>query len=150
MTVVMLKHDECHSSAAANRSIFKNMNIDAPPNIFTQQANYFRALAHPVRLQILAILRQGEACVCHLEAILRRRQAYISQQVRVLKEAGLLVERKEGLFVFYRLADPVLISLLDQTIAFTQTQTRMDTSMLLFSGLEAKQCLCPICKPTSS
>ncbi|MBX3061322.1 MAG: winged helix-turn-helix transcriptional regulator [Anaerolineae bacterium] len=55
------------------------MNIVTAPDPFTIQANYFKALAHPVRLQILAVLRQGEACVCHLEVILQRRQAYISQ-----------------------------------------------------------------------
>ena len=88
------------------------MNIDTLPDPFSQQADYFKALAHPVRLQILTILRQEEACVCNLEAILHKRQAYISQQVSVLKEAGLLAERKDGLFVFYRLVNPNLVALL--------------------------------------
>jgi ArsR family transcriptional regulator len=92
------------------------MNIATPTDPFITQAGYFKALAHPVRLQILSILRQGEACVCHLEAILHRRQAYISQQLMVLKEAGMLAERKEGLFVFYSLADPHLPTLLDSCL----------------------------------
>ncbi|MCL4263475.1 MAG: winged helix-turn-helix domain-containing protein [Anaerolineae bacterium] len=92
------------------------MNIVAESDPFIVQANYFKALAHPIRLQILAILRQGEACVCHLEAILQRRQAYISQQLMVLKEAGLLAERKEGLFVFYSLTDPHLGTILDSSL----------------------------------
>ena len=65
----------------------------------------FKILSHPVRLQMAAVLSQQEACVCHLEALLGKRQAYISQQLTVLKEAGWLTERKEGYFVFYGLAE---------------------------------------------
>jgi DNA-binding transcriptional ArsR family regulator len=46
----------------------------------------FKALAHPVRLQILDMLRSGEACVCHMETALNKRQAYISQQLMVLRD----------------------------------------------------------------
>jgi ArsR family transcriptional regulator len=60
-------------------------------------------MAHPVRLQILDLLRQGETCVCHIENTLGKRQPYISQQLMVLREAGLVDYRKEGLQVFYSL-----------------------------------------------
>ncbi len=110
------------------------MNIVTSSDPFTIQANYFKALAHPVRLQILAILRQGEACVCHLEAILHRRQAYISQQLMVLKEAGLLAERKEGLFVFYSLTDPRLAAILDSSL--------LDEPLL---AAPTNGCACPTC-----
>lgn len=75
-------------------------------------ANQFRALAHPVRLQILDLLRGGEICVCQIEAALDKRQPYISQQLTVLREAGLVEARKDGLQVFYRLANPALQTLL--------------------------------------
>lgn len=101
---------------------------------FTIQANYFKALAHPIRLQILAILRQSEACVCHLEAMLQRRQAYISQQIMVLKEAGLLAERKEGLFVFYSLADPRLAAILDSSL-----------TAVPLPAAPTNGCACPTC-----
>jgi DNA-binding transcriptional ArsR family regulator len=64
----------------------------------------FKALAHPVRLQIACALREGEACVCHLEALLGRRQSYISQHLMVLRQARVLTERRQGAFIFYRLA----------------------------------------------
>lgn len=73
----------------------------------------FKALAHPVRLQMLDILRVGEVCVCHLEAVLGKRQAYISQQLMVLRNAGIVEARKEGLQVFYRLTDDVTADLLE-------------------------------------
>ncbi|NWG15296.1 MAG: winged helix-turn-helix transcriptional regulator [Chloroflexi bacterium] len=72
----------------------------------------FRALAHPVRLHILDLLRGGEICVCQIEAALGKRQAYISQQLMVLREAGLVETRKEGLQVFYRLVSPLAETLL--------------------------------------
>jgi ArsR family transcriptional regulator len=71
-----------------------------------RQAALLKALAHPVRVQIAHILSQQEACVCHLEAMLHMRQAYISQQLMVLRKAGLLRERRDGTFIFYRLRDP--------------------------------------------
>ncbi len=71
---------------------------------YTHKAKEIKALAHPVRLQILDMLRQGELCVCHIETALAKRQTYISQQLAVLREAGLVENRKEGLRVFYRLS----------------------------------------------
>lgn len=74
---------------------------------------YFKALAHPMRLQILDMLRRGEMCVCHIEAALGKRQAYVSQQMMLLREAGLVDTRKEGLQVFYRLTDSTISDLLE-------------------------------------
>jgi DNA-binding transcriptional ArsR family regulator len=51
---------------------------------YTDATVRFKALAHPVRLQILDMLRSGEVCVCHMETALGKRQAYISQQLMVL------------------------------------------------------------------
>lgn len=74
---------------------------------YTQTAAYFKALAHPVRLQIVDILRAGEECVCHLESALGLRQTYISQQLMILRRAGIVQARKSGLQVYYRLADDI-------------------------------------------
>lgn len=80
---------------------------------YDELAVRFKALAHPVRLQILDMLRSGEACVCHMETALGKRQAYISQQLMVLRDAGLVDTRKDGLQVFYCLADDITETLLD-------------------------------------
>lgn len=76
-------------------------------------ANLMKALGHPARLQIAEILRDGEACVCHLEAHLGYRQPYISQQIMVLRKAGLVAERRDGTYIFYRLSDPRVAALLE-------------------------------------
>lgn len=77
-------------------------------NEYQEYARLFQILSHPVRLQILNILRGGEECVCHLRSRLGKRQAYVSQQLMVLREAELVIDRKDGLNVFYRLSDPLV------------------------------------------
>ena len=75
-------------------------------NGYKSEAELLKALAHPIRLQILEVLHaEGEACVCHLETRLGQRQAYISQQLSKLREAGFVVDRRDGLNVFYAVMD---------------------------------------------
>lgn len=77
------------------------------------QAKFFRALMHPARLAILDLLREGEACVCHLETALGYRQAYISQQLSVLREAGLVTDRRKGWNMYYRVAVPQVFEVME-------------------------------------
>jgi DNA-binding transcriptional ArsR family regulator len=79
-------------------------------------AKLFQILSHQARLRILDELRKDEACVCHLQAVLGRPQAYVSQQLRVLREAGVVTDRKDGLLVYYRLADPEVEHLLSEVL----------------------------------
>ena len=77
-----------------------------------QLSRIFRAISTPARIRILAGIGKGEACVCHLEALLDLRQAYISQQLMELRDAGLLETRREGRYIFYRLTEPLLFDLM--------------------------------------
>ena len=79
-------------------------------------ADLFHVLSHQGRLLILDELRKREACVCHLQAMLNRPQAYVSQQLRVLRENDLVTDRKETTFVYYRLADAQVERLLDDVL----------------------------------
>ena len=68
----------------------------------------FDAVADATRRRILALLvRQGELCVCELTAALDDIQPKISRHLCVLKDAGLVVPRREGTWMFYRLAAPL-------------------------------------------
>ena len=71
-----------------------------------------KVLGHPVRLQILSALAEGEECVCHLTAMLGLRQAYVSQQLAILRRAGLVLDRRDGLNIYYRISDPRVRELL--------------------------------------
>jgi ArsR family transcriptional regulator len=64
----------------------------------------YKALAHPARLRILAMLRGGELCVCQLNAVIGVAPSTISAHLAALREAGLVAERKAGRWVHYRLA----------------------------------------------
>ncbi len=116
-------------------------------NGYKEQARIFRALAHPIRLRILDILAQEEACVCHLTDALQKRQAYVSQQLAVLREAGLVTDRKDGLMVYYRLKDGNISELVDEARAMLVEQ--MGEDALSFPPLPPKRsgtCTCPKCQ----
>jgi ArsR family transcriptional regulator len=114
-------------------------------NGYRQASNMIKALSHPVRLQILQVLAEdGEACVCHLESTLGRRQAYISQQLSRLREAGLVADRREGLNVFYHLADPAVPPLLQAIRSAAVENGRRRGSRLSFDFTPAA-CPCPKC-----
>jgi len=78
----------------------------------------FKALADQTRLRILGLLAAGEVCVCEIHESLRIPQPTASRHLAYLKRAGLVTDRREGLWVHYRLAtlsDEVLQTVLDST-----------------------------------
>src|SRR5512143_2377551 len=89
---------------------------------FAPQAQLLKAISHPTRLAILEILRDGEQCVCHMEATLGIRQASISQQLMILREAGLVDFRRDGLNIYYRVVNRRVLRLLDAAYAATGTR----------------------------
>jgi DNA-binding transcriptional ArsR family regulator len=71
-----------------------------------------RSLGNPDRLMLLCQLSQEELCVGDLEVLLDIRQPSLSQQLGVLRREGLVSSRKEGKRVYYQVADPKILSLL--------------------------------------
>jgi DNA-binding transcriptional ArsR family regulator len=107
-------------------------------------AGLLKAMSHPTRLQILDILAQGEACVCHLTAILQQRQPYVSQHLMILREAGLVADRKDGVMVYYRLADgrlPAVQALAREMLAAMGQPVAMPT----IPPVPVPGCPCPHC-----
>ncbi len=110
----------------------------------TLEAGVFTALAHSSRLEILDLLRDGEACVCHIQAMLDQRQAYISQHLNVLRNAGLVTSRKEGLRVYYQVSHPRLFTVIDEVKAFL-LETGIRPSIEDTGSHPHKPCSCPQC-----
>ena len=79
-----------------------------------------KLLAHPERLRILDAIRRDAECVCHLEALLDKPQPYVSQQLRALREAGLIEDRKQGQNVYYALVDRPVRAWLDAVLGPAQ------------------------------
>ncbi len=106
-------------------------------------ANLFKALMHPARLSILECLREGEQCVCHMEAVLGCRQAYISQHLIFLREAGLVDDRREGTRIYYRVIKPEVFSLVDAAIQMSGMEPIQSQNTYI------ENCPCPKCSSSS-
>jgi ArsR family transcriptional regulator len=66
----------------------------------------FRGLADPTRLRILNLLIHGELCVCDIQYVLDSSQATVSRHLTYLKNCGLLLDRRDGVRMYYSLAQP--------------------------------------------
>ena len=104
---------------------------------YERVAEILQVLSHPVRLQILDELRGGEVCVCHLQALVGRPQPYVSQQLSKLREADLVADEREGLFVYYSLSDPGVERVLEIMLGPTEERGPVET------------CSCPRCEKAS-
>jgi len=109
-------------------------------NAYETQSELLKAIAHPTRLVILDILRDGEQCVCHMEAMLGLRQAYISQQLMILKQAGLVEPRRDGLNLYYRVVKPEVFTVLDSLNATSGVTPRPPRHRH-----KTAECPCPKC-----
>lgn len=98
---------------------------------------FFKALSHPARLAILEELRFGDQCVCHLETVLGFRQSYISQQLAVLREAGLITDRRDGWNVYYQVKDTRVFELLDTVYQINGREA--------LPRKDKNACVCPRC-----
>ncbi len=85
------------------------------PQLSQFTAEFFKALAHPLRIRILDALRAGEVGVNELSGRLQVEQSTLSQQLAVLRKVNIVSGRKEGQNVFYSVSDPAIFRLLDET-----------------------------------
>jgi len=113
-------------------------------------AGVAQALAHPVRLGILELLRDEGAYVMHLTTALGRPQANISQHLAILRDAGLVEDVREGMTVVYRVRDPRVFELVDQLKTLTHPSARrhkfnMVDKRCVQSGGRCHGCHCPRC-----
>lgn len=83
-----------------------------PGPIYSVKADYFKALAHPARIRILELLRQGERSVGELVVDLELEQSNVSQQLGVLRAKGIIESRRDGATVYYRVKDLRVFKLL--------------------------------------
>jgi DNA-binding transcriptional ArsR family regulator len=77
------------------------------------EADIFKAMSDPCRLKILMLLKEGELCVCEIMVALDRPQSTTSHHLSILKEEGLIRERKDGRWSRYRLSEGAIIEMLN-------------------------------------
>lgn len=113
--------------------------------ISKQIAEPLSAIASPQRIAILLAIGKGEACVCHLEAALGLRQAYISQHLMSLRKADILQDRREGRYVFYKIKNASLLDLI--TASATLSGLSAESVSSLVNAQVYPSCECPHCVP---
>ena len=97
------------------------------------KAELFKALAHPARIRILELLRDGEHTVSELQAALGIDASSVSQQLAVLRARQLVSARKEGTSVYYSVPDPMVFTLLDTARAI------FDRHLVVLQAMAASQ-----------
>ena len=107
-----------------------------------QVSQLFKVLGDPFRVQLLLALEKQEACVCHLECLLRKRQAYISQHLMNLRKAGVLKARREGRFVYYSVNNQELFTLIRKTAESMGLKSKrvLSASKATLAGCDCPQC----------
>ncbi|HLK62616.1 MAG TPA: metalloregulator ArsR/SmtB family transcription factor [Bryobacteraceae bacterium] len=94
------------------------------------KANIFQALAHPTRIAILEVLRDGEMAAGAIQERLGVEQANVSQHLAILRSRQVVNTRKQGNQVFYSLRHKVLIKVLDLMKQYFQAQLHESVQML--------------------
>jgi DNA-binding transcriptional ArsR family regulator len=92
--------------------------------ILEGQASILKALGQPTRLQILELLKEGERCVCEIFPAINQEQANVSKHLSILRQAGILESRKDGLRILYRIKTPEIMNLLAGVSKLLKAQAR--------------------------
>ncbi len=80
--------------------------------LYQMKAEFFKTLGHPIRIRVLELLSEREQAVSEMLAEIGIEPANLSQQLAILRRAGLVVARREGLSVTYELTSPQVAELL--------------------------------------
>ena len=104
----------------------------------------FKGLSDQTRLRILNLLIHGELCVCDIQYVLESSQPNVSRHLTYLKNSGLVLDRRDGARIYYRLAHPneglhqLLFSFLRR--AFCRSEVLAEDSRKLKKAIEAGSC----------
>jgi len=120
-----------------------NMYLDGDDVVIL--AEFFQGLGQASRLRILLALSEEEACVCHLEVWLGYRQAYLSQQLKVLRDTNLVKTSRIGKHIFYSLSDHAILDL----IKAGSEQVGVQIGSITRPEGPLPGCVCPRCSVSS-
>lgn len=98
--------------------LMKNIEMQDPEGV----VEVFKAASDPCRLRILKLLKEGELCVCEIMTALKKPQSSTSHHLSILREAGLVKERRDGKWSYYRLADGAVVEMIKQARAIKKEE----------------------------
>ena len=93
-------------------------------------SNVFKALAHPTRIQIIKLLKDGELCVCNILPNLDSEQSNTSQHLTVMKNHGIVESRKEGSKVIYGIKNKEVLQMIELAEALILRQIEETKTLL--------------------
>lgn len=105
--------------------------LEMTPEVLCLVADRFKALAEPARLELLNCLRGGERAVGELVDATGLGQANVSKHLQLLFSLGFVTRRKEGLFVYYALADKTVFQLCDLMCARLESEAKQRRKILV-------------------
>lgn len=106
---------ECCDVTCVHDDIVRQIRTEMPDEeLLGGLADFYKVFGDSTRIRILCVLLEAEVCVCDLAEILGMTQSAISHQLRVLKQAKLVKNRREGKTVYYSLADGHIQTIISQ------------------------------------
>lgn len=117
--------------------MIRNIRADDPDGLRQFKAEFFKALAHPLRVRILELLRGGPMSVSQLQDAVGVPASSISQQLAVLRGRNVVVTERRGTTVIYRVRDSELFELLD--VARRLFNAHLEDTIDLLRLVEAEQ-----------
>lgn len=106
---------ECCDVVATHDTAIEKVKDTMPgEDTMRELADFYKVFGDATRIRILCILLQAEVCVCDLAELLGMTQSAISHQLRILKQAKLVKNRREGKTVYYSLADDHIQTIISQ------------------------------------
>ncbi len=105
--------DGCTLDPDQLKNLKKKISKIPDDTVLQEEADFIKALADPTRLKIIHLLGQGELCVCEIFTCLKKPQPTVSHHLNILKKAGCIKSRKEGVWIHYSLANPQIMKILE-------------------------------------
>lgn len=102
--------------------------------IYLIKAAFLKALAHPIRLQILEILCRGESSVGQFTQVLGVDQPTVSRHLGILKQGGLVIARQEGLSILYKIQNEDMAQFLQKLTELLKRKLQVDQELLKSVG----------------
>lgn len=109
-----INDERCDCNIIHEDLIEKVRGVLPNPENLSLLADFFKVFGDPTRIKILSSLAESEMCVCDIAYLLNMTQSAISHQLRVLKQARLVKNRKDGKVVYYSLDDDHVKQIIDQ------------------------------------
>jgi DNA-binding transcriptional ArsR family regulator len=127
----------CPAPEAAGRSVDTPLTLyyhmlmksTMRERLLQRKADLLKGLAQPMRLRILELLAEGERCVCEIQPAVGGEQSNVSKHLAFLRSRGLVVARRQGLRVFYRVADPGVLVLLREADRLLSRRLKADAEL---------------------